>query len=92
MKVELTGLGLEIKTKEGTIKLTIDEAKELYRQLHELFGEKVIHVPSAPIVIDRFPTWPVYPPVPIYPRDPYIGDPPFPTWPTNTCQGQTNNA
>ena len=87
MKVELTGL--EIKTKDGTSRLTIDEAKELYRQLHELFGEKVIHVPSAPIVIDRFPTWPVYPPSPIYTREPYIGDPPFPQWPTITCQGRT---
>src|ERR1035437_9602606 len=60
-KVELTGL--KIKTKDGVFELSIEEAKQLYLQLHELFGEKVIHMPSAPIIIERFPQWPIYPPL-----------------------------
>lgn len=60
MKVELTAL--EIKTEKEKIKITIEEAKALYRQLHELFGEKVIQIPSAQVIIDRGPWWPTYPP------------------------------
>ena len=41
------------------IDLTIDEAKELYDQLHLLFGDKNIHyIPTQPIVIDRYPSYP----------------------------------
>ncbi len=59
MKIELTAI--EITTESGKTRFTIDEAKALYRQLHELFGEKVIMIPSTPIVIERGPWWPVYP-------------------------------
>jgi hypothetical protein len=44
-KVRLTGLGIEVKS--GKLDLTIDEARELYQQLHKLFGErseKIIYV------------------------------------------------
>lgn len=82
MQIELTGL--EIKTKDGSTRISIDEAKELYRQLHELFGEKVIHVPSTPIVVDR---WPVYPSSPIYVKD--TPDTSRPSWmpPEIICHG-----
>ncbi len=43
---------IELKTKDGKkIKLTADEARELYNQLHELFGAK--YIPIAPIVIAK---------------------------------------
>jgi hypothetical protein len=43
--------GIELETSGGqTVNLTLDEAKELHDQLHELFGVK--YVPSAPIYID----------------------------------------
>ena len=87
MKIELTAI--EITTEGGKAKLTIEEAKALYRQLHEMFGEKVITIPSTPIVIERWPTWPVYPQVP---WGPTAGDPLPQTFPTITCQGRTLNA
>jgi len=87
MKVELTGI--EIETESGKTKLTIEEAKALYRQLHELFGEKVITIPAAPIVIERWPTYPVLPQVT---WGPSTHDPLPPTFPTITCQGRTLDA
>ena len=85
MKVELTAL--EIQTESGKTRLTIDEAKALYRQLNELFGEKVITIPSTPIIIERGPWWPVYPtPYPIWtsPTPERL-----PRYPTITCQGNS---
>ncbi len=86
MKVELTAI--EVTTESGKTRLTIEEAKMLYRQLHELFGEKIVTMPpSAPIVIERGPWWPVYPtPPPIW-TSPTVE--PFRQYPTITCQGNT---
>jgi len=55
-KLKLTKI--ELETKDGKkVELSLDEAKELHDQLHELFGAKF--VPSVPIIIerDRYP-WP----------------------------------
>lgn len=52
---------IELETKDGKrIELSLDEARELHDQLHELFGAKFI--PSTPIIIerDRYP-WPYTP-------------------------------
>ena len=87
MKVELTAI--EITTEGGKTRLTIEEAKALYRKLHEMFGEKVIMIPSAPIVIERWPTWPVYPQVT---WGQSTADPLPPTFPTITCQGRMLDA
>jgi len=77
MKVELTNIG--IATKQGKFELTIDEAKELYNQLHELFGKK----PPSKIIIEK-DTWPwwitPYSPCPV---------PPYPTHPLITWQSTT---
>jgi len=49
-KLKLTKITLE--TKDGKqVDLTLDEAKELHDQLHDLFGTKF--VPSAQIIIER---------------------------------------
>ncbi len=49
-KLRLTKI--ELETKGGKkVELSIDEARELHDQLHELFGEK--YVPNQPIVIER---------------------------------------
>jgi hypothetical protein len=51
-KLKLTSI--QLKTKDGEeITLLMDEARELYNQLHELFGDKTTYVPSAPIIIER---------------------------------------
>ena len=59
--------------KVGNLELTIQEAGELYRELHRLFGQQQ----AAPM-----PVYPIYPkPWPNYPA-PYIGDPiPTPNYP-----------
>lgn len=51
---------MKIKIKEG-IELTVDEAKELYLELHKLFGENapVITYPVVPC----YPTYPVWEPI-----------------------------
>ena len=59
-KLKITGM--EIKTSEGEVhNLTMKEAKELYTQLHKLFGEKdpqtIIIEKSSPIIIER-DRWP----------------------------------
>jgi len=64
-KLKLTKL--EIKTKDGKrVSLTMEEAKELYDQLHELYGERIVVQPYQSIVIerDRYP-W-TYPGNPIW--------------------------
>ena len=42
-KQKIVSIEIELKDYEP-IKFTMDEAKELYEQLHSLFGEKVKHV------------------------------------------------
>jgi hypothetical protein len=61
MKVELKGI--EIAMGEKSARLTIAEAKELQKQLNELFNEKITYVPSAPVIIERevWPWWRRYP-------------------------------
>jgi len=73
MKVELKGI--EIVMGDKVAKLSITEAQELRKQLNDLFGEKIVHVPSAPIIIERdcWPYW-IYPnttPVNPYPSFTY---------------------
>jgi len=52
---------LTIETKAGPIELDLDEARELYVQLEELFSEKVKYIPSPPLVIEKPPWQPSYP-------------------------------
>lgn len=84
-KIELTAL--KINTGKETIELTIGEAKALYRQLHELFGERVITMPSAPVVIKQPPWYPYPSPEPVWIDSPRVGDP-LPPFPTITCQAR----
>jgi hypothetical protein len=51
---------IEIETEEGKLLLTVDQAKKLFKDLNELFGEKVINIPSTPIIIER-DCWPYRP-------------------------------
>jgi hypothetical protein len=84
-KIELSKLTLT--TKEGSeIDLTVAEAKDLYEQLRQLFEQKTVLLPSAPIFIERN-HWPYW--------NPY-----GPTWVTSgsddyscvTCQAQSGLA
>ena len=54
-KVKIAKIILE--TKDGKVELSMDEAKDLYDQLHTLFGSKTTYFPSNPVVIDR-DRWP----------------------------------
>lgn len=55
-KLKLTKL--ELETEDGKrVELSLAEAKELYEQLHELFGDKTVYLPSQPVAID--PSQPV---------------------------------
>ncbi len=80
-KLKLTKI--ELETSDGKkIELSLDEAKELHDQLHELFGAKF--VPFAPIIIERdYHTWPRWVEAPNtgtpYPQLPQI-------WCGTTCQ------
>jgi hypothetical protein len=51
--------GITVAFPDGSTKeLSIEHAKELYSQLNELFGSKVV-LPSYPVVIERevWPRW-----------------------------------
>ena len=89
MKVELTAL--RIKVGEATLEISIQEAKALYRQLHDLFGERLMSCPNSPVVINT-PTWfPPRPPLsPQWITAPRTGDP-LPAFPTITCQARAWN-
>lgn len=51
---KMTVTKIMLETKDGqAVHLTLAEAKDLYQQLHELFGEKPIMWLSYPIVIER---------------------------------------
>lgn len=58
---------IELTTKDGKkVELSLDEAKDLYGQLDELFGVKSApYTPYSPIIIDRTvrPYWELYRPV-----------------------------
>jgi len=86
MKVEITGL--KIKLESGEVEISVEEAKALYKQLHELFGEKVITIPSAPIIIEKEPWWPYYPTVTWQSTTP---DPNPQRYPIITCRGSDVN-
>lgn len=61
-KLKLTTIGLT--TKDGKrIELDVAEARDLYNQLHELFG-RPSYIPTWPIIIerDRYPWAPPYRP------------------------------
>ena len=54
---------IQIQYPDGEVKqVSVDDAKELYRQLHDLFGEKVVYQPSVPVIIERerWPRWTPY--------------------------------
>ena len=80
-KLKLTKL--ELETKDGKkVELSLAEAKELHEQLHELFGDKTVYLPSQPVIIDRW-------------RNPYWASP-YVTWCDNsksysTVQVNTDN-
>jgi len=69
-KLKLTKIQLE--TKDGVqISLSLDEAKDLHDQLHELFGTK--YAPNIPIYIDRY--IPTYNPLrPYWDTQPYCSN------------------
>lgn len=74
MQTEITAI--EIRSGDRVMKLSVDEAKALYRQLDELFGERVITYPSHPVYVERWPWSPT---------------PPFdPTYPIITCEGRAH--
>lgn len=59
-KLKLTKL--ELETKDGKkVELSLEEARELHEQLHELFGSKTTIIPGAPIIIERDRWWPPRP-------------------------------
>ena len=69
MKVAIKGIEIEIDGR--TVILTIEDAKQLQRELSDLLGDKAVPVPS-------------YVPVPYYP-EPFIYPPPLITFaPTGT--------
>lgn len=48
--MELTSL--KLKTKDGKeLEVSLEEARELYNQLHNLFGTN--YIPSTPLYLDR---------------------------------------
>ena len=87
MKVELTAL--RVKVGETSIEMSIQEAKMLYRQLHDLFGERITSCPNSPVVINT-PPWFPYKPLasPQWIETPRTGDP-LPAFPTITCQARS---
>jgi len=51
-KLKLTKI--ELETKDGKkVSLSIEEAKDLHDQLHDLFGQNVQFIPSRPVIIER---------------------------------------
>jgi len=82
-KLKLTKI--ELETRDGKkVELSLDEAKELHDQLHELFGSKFI--PSVPIIIerDRYPWRFGTPQVPRWVEAPNTGTP-YPQLPQILC-------
>ena len=58
-KLQVTKIGFERRDGKK-VELTIKEAKELYEQLHELFGDKTVIIQNdRPIIIykERAPDW-----------------------------------
>ena len=54
----MTEITLTLKVKDVEIKLSTQDAKELYEALGKLVGEKVL---PAPIVIEKYRTYPWWP-------------------------------
>lgn len=76
---------IELTTAEGQpVKLGIAEARALYAQLHELFGEKGVQVKRERGIPYPMP-YPVYPPI-IIPRSAPWVNPYQPRWTINTPQ------
>jgi hypothetical protein len=66
-KIQLTGMEITTKTGEKIV-VSVEEAKELYDQLHKLFGEKP--VVSYPIYIEPYRwKYPNFPPTPMWTSD-----------------------
>lgn len=55
MKVEIKNIEIAIKDKK--IVLTVEEARELQKQLNDLFGASTTYVSTYPVYIER-ETWP----------------------------------
>lgn len=53
-------IALELKLSTGVVKLSTEEAKELYGVLHSLFGKPIPDYPIPPVQ-PGFPTWPWQP-------------------------------
>ena len=75
---------IEIVIGEKKLELTPDEAMSLKKVLNETFpGEKIVYVPSQPIIIKEYEPYRIYP---------YSPDP-FPWWqPTITWGDDTGSA
>ncbi len=59
--MEQVGVGVKLKLKGGqSLELGLDEARELHRQLDELFGRRTEFVP-VPQPRPYEPLWPQYP-------------------------------
>lgn len=55
-KIKVTSI--KIKNTDGKeIELSIEDAKELYIQLRELFGDKQVIIKSEPIIIEQYRKW-----------------------------------
>ena len=55
-KAEIKKIVLDLGGKE--VELSVDQAKKLYDLLGEMYGEKVVVMPSCPIIIERSrPYW-----------------------------------
>jgi hypothetical protein len=60
MSKKLKVAAIQIQYPDGEVKqVSIEDAKELFKQLEELFGDKTVVVPSTPVIIerDRWPRW-----------------------------------
>jgi hypothetical protein len=76
---------IELTTKDGkAVELTLEEAKDLHAQLAELFANKPVYVPSAPVIIerDRWPHWQPYQPM-------WIPNQGFDGYTSITCQADS---
>ncbi len=54
---------IQIQYPDGDVKqVSVEDARDLYQQLDELFGDKTVYVPGQPVVVerDRYPFRPMW--------------------------------
>lgn len=64
---------LVIETDDVELSLTVEQAKDLYKELGELFGDKTVIINRAPSIVPRNPYW----------REPWI------TWKSGQISSQS---